>query len=380
MRRLKDMTVHEISLVKRAANKRKFLITKNAEVSMPAPDLEKIRDSLLSVPEPILKAVDAVTKGTFAKDDGAMTLTDDQAARLKAAGRMLQPVIQDVPMDAITQMLSAIGATGTDALMDTALADGVDADDAEAAAAVDDAATDATEAASDAEADAAAATDAAAEAVDAAPAAAPEEDPRQAAMQRALAKSKEVYAQMLKDAGFDPDEEGEDVPPAEAKTMAKSDAKSPEAVSKSLQDANDELAKKHKEAVSKSISLQLKLDKQEVIAKAAELPHLGKSDEIVDLLLRAKQRDAEGFDEHFKVMKTWNDTIAKSGMFTEHGSVATDEGAGIESRIDRAVANIVAKSGNTTTEKAYTHFITNTPEGREMFREYMYGSSNNAKG
>lgn len=388
MRRLKDMTVHEISLVKRAANKRKFLITKTAGARMSAPDLEKIRDSLLSVPEPILKAVDAVTKGTFAKDDGSMTLTDDQAARLKAAGRMLQPIIQDVPMDAISQMLSAIGATGTDALMDTELADNVDGDEAEVADAVDDA-SDAADAAA---VDAVEADTAAENAVTAVDPEAPatkmpelkkEDDPRTLAMQKALAKSKEVYSQMLKEAGFDPDEEeGEPVPAQGASTMAKSADEKPrdvEPVEKSYRDAHEQLVQEHKEVVSKSIALQLKLDKQEVVSKAAELPHLGKSSDMVELLLRTKQNDPAGFDEHFKVMKSWNDSMAKSDIFVEHGSKATDEGAGVESRIDRAVQNIVAKSGNLTHEQAYTQFITETNEGRAMFREYMSGSEK-AKG
>ncbi|RYF52404.1 MAG: hypothetical protein EOO38_00265 [Cytophagaceae bacterium] len=382
MRRLKDLTIHEISLVKRAANKRKFLVTKTAGEPMPAPDLEKIRDSLLSVPEPVLKAVEAVAKGTFAKDDSTMTLTDDQQARLKAAGRMLQPVIQDVPMDAITQMLAAIGATGTDALMDSDIAESVDADTATDAAAVDTAADvqAADTLASDAVDAADAATQAAAMASPDMPATADatavtDDDKRAQTMKAALEKSKAVYTQMMKDAGFEEDEDEQPVDKGADIMKSGEIMKSADALAKKHRDELADMKKKHLEAVSKSCDLQLKLDKQEMIAKAAQLPHLGAADKLVTFLLNNKQKDPDGFAENFNVMKAWNDTMSKSDIFSEVGSQAVDTSNGdAESRINQMVMNLVQKSGGMSPQQAYTQVVTRTPEGQAAYKEYMDSS------
>lgn len=380
MRRLRNLNVHEISLVKRAANKRKFLITKNLGAPMAA-DIEKIRDSLLAVPEPILKRLDEVAKSAFKKDDGTMMLSDDAQARLKAAGRMLQPIIGDISMDQVAQMLSAIGAVGADALMDSDVADDAAGDavvmpDVDAAA---DAADDAQDAASDlAEAtdDAAVATDAMADPLDVVTptVVAPENDKRKASMQKALDASRAAYTQAMKDAGFDEEELNEEESPMNKSEVAKSHA--PEAIAKAHKAEITALEKRHQEAVAKSVSLQLTLDKNEMVNKAAELPHLGAPEKMVDMLLRSKQKDPENFGENFSVLKSWNDAMNRSDIFIEHGSQASPKATGAEGQIAEAVAGMVQKSANLSPEQAYTQFISETAEGRALYRAVVTESFN----
>lgn len=109
MKRLRSLDVHEISLVKNAANAKKYLVRKHQQ-DAPMPDAQSIREQLLAVPKSTVFAIEMVAKA--AAEAGEMT--EEAQAAMKAAGRILAPHASNISSEQVTNLMQAIGMLAGD--------------------------------------------------------------------------------------------------------------------------------------------------------------------------------------------------------------------------------------------------------------------------
>ncbi|RYF12796.1 MAG: hypothetical protein EOO40_00385, partial [Deltaproteobacteria bacterium] len=300
MTRLKKLTaldVHEISLVNRAANQKRFLITKAEQEGLNAmPTNDDIRDTLLAVPAPLMAQVEAICKSADGMDDEA-------TAACKAAMRILQPHMDRIPKGALNEALQAIMPTkDDDAAPDTTTAmqsgtnKSADTDDGEAAdeEAADKAAGNAPGPDEDGEEEMA--DKAMPDFIKAKIKAKEDKEDDKDGKKKALAKSQGVQAPAslrYAESQIAGQEQAADTHTQEFNVAKSANldlssftpeqraAIAPIFKSQAAQtEAHQALLAEHREAIAKSQALQHKLDRQEFVAKAKAFPHLGKADEL----------------------------------------------------------------------------------------------------
>lgn len=412
LRRLKDLEVHEVSLVNAGAQGQQFLIRKSKD-GKPMPTAESIRQQLLSVSEPIVQSIEAVAKAA-GDEDGT---SEEAMAAMKAAGRILAPHADNISCDQVTKLMQAIGMMAQDP-------EDVDATSADMASNENDAAIQAQQSATNKsdDDDGDDGDDGDDEDEEAADKAAPP-------WLKAKIKGKDALG---KDADVDDEADDEDddakkggaggkkknpfakaaaapvcvdaqmrypggAPDSRAQTpletaVAKSaglDLKGfSEAQRAALEPilksqaaqfaATEELRAAHKEAVAKSASLQHKLDRKEFVAKAEDFPHLGNADELGAKLHALSLNHPEGYEDFVGILKSANAAYDNSGLFTERGSSLSLVGDAA-SRIDAHIDAVVQKSDGMTREAAYSQFL-KSAEGKKLYAQNRLEARRAAKG
>jgi hypothetical protein len=416
MKRLRALDVHEISLVKSAANARKYLIRKRAEEGS-MPDVQSIHEQLLAVPQTTVLAIEAVAKSA-GDDDG---MNEEAQAAMKAAGRILAPHADNLTSEQVTKLMQAIGMLAQDKA-DT------DANAADAQQNANDADIKAAEGANKAAPKAGNEDQRDAEEID------EQEQEAQKADKPKWLHDK-IKGKADKDDSGDADDEqdeddvgktggasgpGMDLPKAKdtdskkkfpmakaaddavlanpqmryASDAARNAAPNPlestvaksahldlsgfteaqraalEPITKShaaLADSHRALEAAHKEAVAKSQALQHKLDRKEFVAKAAAYPHLGKADELGALMHNLHDKDPDSFAAWEGVLKTANAAQDSSALFEERGSRLSESGSAAAD-MDKAVAAFVQKSATGLSRDQAMDAFLKTDEGKQLYR------------
>lgn len=375
MRRLKDLDVHEISLVKRAANKRRYLIVKSdtgvssmatpqaapkanaaqdllaAMASIPREKLEHIAAIAKSAKSRVHKADGDAPEGDMSPDD---VLPEDAQNALKAAFRILAPYAEAISAGTMADFADALGveADADDADVDgdvdgdVAMSDGADdedevgkADDAPAADADKLDAMAKADAEEEDDADKAAKSDEAKDEVegeDVPPSVAKADgmpdfaDATDADKEAAMAAARTAYADAMKQRGIQEaaqkaDEQEDDEDDALAKSGVEKSAfslkglsdkqrKVLEPVLKSHFDRFAELERANRELIAKSEKLDEEMQRREFIAKAAkEFGALGRPEEIGESLMRLHKKDPDGVDSWCRIMKAANEQMLHGG-------------------------------------------------------------------
>ena len=111
--------------------------------------------------------------------------------------------------------------------------------------------------------------------------------------------------------------------------------------------------------------------KKEFKEKASEFKHLGVETDSLAETLRLVQKNApEHYGEVEKILKTADETIGKSAMFSEFGSNVHTQGGSAWSKIEKA-AEAIKKDGETS-QQAIDRYI-QTEEGSKLYNEYNNG-------
>jgi hypothetical protein len=397
LKKLSDLQVHEVSLVNRAANLKRFLITKAEQEGLNAmPTTESIRDTLLAVPAPLMAQVEAICKSADGMDDEA-------TAACKAAMRILQPHMDRIPKKALHESLKAImpesdaAVTDDDAAPDTTTAmqtgtnKSADTDDGDAAdeEADEEAADKSVNAPGpDEDGEEEMADKAMPDFIKAKIKAKDDKDAKEKdkdAKKKALAKSQGVQAPASlryaedqvagQERAADHTHEESNVAKSASLDLSSFTPEQRAAIapifkSQAAQaDAHQALLAEHKEAIAKSQALQHKLDRQEFVAKAKAFPHLGKADELGEKMHDLHDASPELAEKWFDVLKSANLAAGNSDLFQERGSRMSGTTAASASKIDQAVAGMVTKSvGGMTHAQAVRKFLS-TDEGKKMYNE-----------
>lgn len=406
LRRLRSLDVHEVSLVKDGAVGKNFLIRKNKDGS-PMPTAQSIRDQLLSVPEPIVKNIEAVAKAAGDTDG----INEEAQAAMKAAGRILAPHADSLTSDQVTKLMQAIGMLAQDKEDTDAIA--ADTAQNQQAAAIEN-----QEAATNKAADGDEEDDADEEAADkAAPkwlkakmdakkkgdekdSKDPDDDEDEDSVdktgcasgpgigdmdlkkQTKLNKSAEdgvsAPSQMRYASSAPEDRAPLPLETAVAKsaeldlkgfTEAQRAALEPILKSQKAQaEATEQLRQAHKEAVEKSAALQHKLDRKEFVAKAAAFPHLGTAEALGEKLHNLHVKDPDGYEAWVGILKSANASADASPLFKEHGSALGATGD-VAEKMKAAVTGLVQKSATPMSyAQAESEFL-KTSEGKRLYAE-----------
>lgn len=420
MRRLKDLDVHEISLVNRGANRRRYLVVKSdgpgaaPMADAPTTTAQELMAAFAKIPKDKLEAVASIAKSArmkVAKDDGEVTteeLSDQAQNALKAAFRILAPFSEQIGSDTMADFTDALGVASDE---DTADEDAVD-EVAEAAA--DDVAdsvgkADEDEDKKDEDEDVSKATDDADEVAQKADEPPKEEaeddvppqitkaegmpdfaDAAQDDVDAAMDAARTAYAEAMKqrgkqetaakadDTAEDKDEdEDKDKDAVEksafARDLTREQRRLLEPVMKAHIDRLSALEKQNRELVAKSAQFETEMRRREFIAKAArEYSALGKPEEIGENMLRLHQKDPEGLEAWERIMKAANAQAKEggvSGMFQELGTAMSPAltSSDAQDRLTQAVDARVQKSaGGRSREQIEAEFL-RTPEGRALY-------------
>lgn len=133
MRRLKNLDVHEVSLVGKGANGKKYLIIKSQTgeampANTPAPVAEKLLAAFARIPKEKIEAIQLVAKSARARvrkadgeadeaaaDAGDGALSSDAQDALRAAFRMLAPWSEELTPDVMGDFTDALGVAADEA-------------------------------------------------------------------------------------------------------------------------------------------------------------------------------------------------------------------------------------------------------------------------
>jgi hypothetical protein len=130
-----------------------------------------------------------------------------------------------------------------------------------------------------------------------------------------------------------------------------------------LTDAREKLAKADDEIRMK-----------EVVAKAEKLSYVAPTDELAIVLKAASDNlDAETFEKLENILKTANERVEKSNLFSEMGrsSLNNSESAGDSwAEIEKAASEMVEKSDDLSQSAAVDKFLS-TPRGAELYSKYL---------
>ena len=430
MRRLKDLDVHEISLVKRAANKRRYLIVKShtgvSGMATPqaAPKANAAQDllaAMASIPREKLEHIAAIAKSAKSrvrKADGDIpegdmpddaVLPEDAQNALKAAFRILAPYSEAISAGTMADFADALGVE----------ADAEDAEDVDGEAATDDGEIGKADEEPEADAeklDAMAKADGddededkaeksdevkdEVEGEDVPPSVAKADgmpdfaDASDADKEAAMAAARTAYADAMKQRGIEEaaqKSDGEEDDEDEDETLAKSGIEKSafslkglsdkhrkvlEPVLKSHFDRFAQLERANRELVAKSQKLDEEMQRREFIAKAAkEFSALGRPEEIGENLMRLHKKDPEGVDSWCRIMKAANEQMlhgGADGLFKELGTAmgnAQTTGGDAYAKIQQHVDGLVQKSAvGKTREQIEAEFLS-TPAGRRLYAE-----------
>lgn len=152
--------------------------------------------------------------------------------------------------------------------------------------------------------------------------------------------------------------------------------------------SNQELVKKNQEMERDIIAMKAAERRKEIVAKAAEFPHLGLPQE--DVVANLVDADRLGKDSYERVCKNFaalSEQNRTSGLFKEIGSSASmNAGSNTSSdnawaKIEAAAMGLVQKSAGTgapmTQAQALTSFLS-TSEGAKLYDEYKSGRPHGA--
>lgn len=389
LRRLRSLDVHEVSLVKDGAVGKNFLIRKNKDGS-PMPTAQSIRDQLLSVPEPIVKNIEAVAKAAGDTDG----INEEAQAAMKAAGRILAPHADSLTSEQVTKLMQAIGMLAQDKEDTDAIAADTAQNQQDAAIENQEAATNKAADGDDTEEEEEDAEDADEEATD--KAAPPwlkdkikgkdkkddKDDAEDDKKKAPFAKSADtgVSAPSMMRYASDAPEDRAPLPLETAvaksaeldlKGFTEAQRAALEPILKSQKDqaaATEQLRQAHKEAVEKSAALQHKLDRKEFVAKAAAFPHLGTAEALGEKLHNLHAKDPDGYEAWVGILKSANASADASPLFKEHGSALGATGDAAE-KLKAAVTGLVQKSASPMSyAQAESQFL-KTSEGKRLYAE-----------
>lgn len=149
MKRLRDLEIHEVSLVGVGANRKKFNVIKNKEGKAMGVKPQDLLNLLTRIPKERVEAIEHVAKSAklrVAKSDGDDAdgaldagMSENAQNAIKAAGRILAPYADQLTPDVMDMLADALGLDGAEEDMTDEAAD--DAQDA-----ADDVADDAADA------------------------------------------------------------------------------------------------------------------------------------------------------------------------------------------------------------------------------------------
>ena len=113
---------------------------------------------------------------------------------------------------------------------------------------------------------------------------------------------------------------------------------------------------------------------KEVVAKAEKLSYVAPTDELAIVLKAASDNlDAETFEKLENILKTANERVEKSNLFSEMGrsSLNNSESAGDSwAEIEKAASEMVEKSDDLSQSAAVDKFLS-TPRGAELYSKYL---------
>jgi len=373
MRKLFSLDPKEVSLVTRAANKKKFLITKaHGEVQM---NEKEIQTLVTTIDKPTLGRIDKILKafgmkkdeskdnaekeihvdidshkdeseegGEIEKEESA-PLSDRAQAALKAVARILAPFkeeIKDEHLDAIQQELGMM--------------EGKD------------------------------------EELEKGQMAQPQKEISKEHSAEAMEEAKKAYKSHLEKLGYRkyPDEE---VAQKSKSVLDEGDDEeeedvSKEKVAKSEVDLSafpkeqrthlEMIFKSNAELVTKNADLEKQLNaereariQKEFSERAAQFKHLGDTNEIAAILKSLSEKDPEAFKKTETILKTANDQIAKGELFKELGTRTGGSVGDAEGRLNALVDSVVQKSGNTKTKEQIYAEVLESSEGRKLYSDMM---------
>jgi len=426
MRRLKDLDVHEISLVKRAANKRRYLIVKSeigassmatspaspsanaaqdllaAMASIPRQKLEHIAVIAKTAKSRVKKADGDIPEGDMPADD---VLPEDAQNALKAAFRILAPYSEAISAGTMADFADALGVEGDEEAQEDAEAadgtdDGADVGKADDAKIEELGKAEDSEEEKDAEAQKTDEVKDEEQGEDVPPAVAKADgmpdfaDASDADKEAALAAARTAYAEAMKQRGIseaaqkaadetDAEDEDEDVAKSvigksalNLKGLDKSQRAILEPVLKSHFERFEELERANRELVAKSQKLDEEMQRREFIAKAArEYNALGRPEEIGENLMRLHRKDPEGLASWERIMKAANEQMKQGGadgLFKELGTAmgnAQASGGDAYTKIQQHVDGLVQKSAQGKSREQLEAEFLNTPAGRRLYAE-----------
>lgn len=381
-KRLTKLEPGEVSVVSRAANRKKFHILKNEDGSMP--DTAPTSNSNAA----LISAIDSISEGdlesiskaaeavAIAKADGSEAADSRLQTTLRAVGKMLvpytkarddgTPAITRADLDPIFDALGIGTADETSAYEEDAeqaeeqfnmsVEKGVDGpgcgpgvEKAEAAMS----GMGKPEGVSDADHEA------------------------------AKKAAKDAYDAAMAKAGYSGTKKAEDEKKPEAETKSEDAKMDKEDVEKSaLSGFNAEqraalapIFKSQREAIAKAEAKAARLEetllRKEIVAKAAGFKNLGVSaEELAEQLFDMQTKHPEGLPRFEKLLKSLDAQAGHGSLYKEVGSSApAATGSSAAERLDGAVASLVAKSDGRSKAQVYRDFI-KTPEGQELYKAY----------
>ena len=382
MKRLHSLEPKEVSLVGKAANKKKFLVFKNSKGKQMSVQQEIVEMMKKADPK-ALKNLEKVVKAMMPSDAGMAagdmppkkdssvyklegkegedsvdehTMIGDRAqAALKAVGRILEPFKGEIKAQHLMKVAGAVGigddhAPGdvqgeeapVDHMMKADCPEGVD----------------------------------------------PEHHAK------AMGEAQKMYKAHLEKMGYrkHEDEQPEmksmmkakkdDMEEEEEEDLEKKVQKSgrldlsafPEAQRPHLEaifKSNMELVKKNQD-LEKELSHErdVRLEKEFNEKAAALTTHTGANKaEIVKIMKSMHSKDPEALKFFEAVLKAQNEQAKSSGLFKTVGSDRAAKVGDPASQIDAIVDGLVLKSGGKTKEQVYSEYIA-TPEGKKLYNEY----------
>ena len=377
---LSNLDAREVSLVKRGANRRKFLIAKSDNFD--AGSLRELERHVDAEIAPVIEKLnqDRIAKaagdGVDAQDDTSSQLSARAQAALAAIARILAPVadqLTDSDIDAIQAQLGMDGADGEDDDDDEEDKENEAEDDAENDPADD---SEGTGGASIPDINVA----------DAAPdelSMAKPDSVKPEHHQEAMAGAKDAYVNHLKQKGYKVGTQNEKDSPKEP--VKKSDDTiadhRPEVIAKAI----DDLQTQNKQLIEKSAKLEADLaieradrENRELAVRAEKYKHLGvnKAD-LVSIMKTADGQGKEHTETLDRMLSALNEQarVNKSipgGLMGELGSRLGADGdtSSPEAKLNEMAAQYVAKSSAPMTHaQAYTHLITHDPDAKRLFAE-----------
>jgi hypothetical protein len=357
VRRLKNLSVHEVSLVKQAANKRRYLVAKakgasvgnTVSVDVDTQKLQMLASIKPEVKSAIAKAVQQVAGTTDEATQGAM----------HAAGNILAPHVAQKKLtpDMVAQLLASLGwdddedddmaddedtnVSPTDTAVQMSKADDGDGEDEmDADGGDDDEDTEKSAEKDDPELE--------------------DEDENQEDLFKPKAKKKRAKAATKKEKDVT-----KSATPPDLASFSQAQRTELAPVFKAFND----LQAAHKVAVAKSEQLQDKLDRKEFVAKAAELKNLGNAEELGEKLHTLHKASAKAYEDMHQLLKAANAQLDanNSKLFGELGSSAEASAGTAADEVRAKIDGLVQKSaGGKTREQIEADFY-NTAEGAQLF-------------
>lgn len=381
-KRLTKLEPGEVSVVSRAANRKRFHILKNEDGTMPdaqEPISKSLTDLIQGVESVSATDLEAISKAAekvaVAKAAGGETDPRLQTT-LRAVGKMLVPYTKArddgtpaVSMADLAPILAALGISDAadgeaeeeeetaEEMMNMSVEKGVDgpgcgpgvekADAAMSGMSKPDGVTDAQH-------------------------------------EAAKKAAKAAYDDHMAKNGYTGTKKAEEEKKPSASTKTEDEMTEKDDIAKSAfasfpaeqRAALEPIFKAQREAIAKAEAKAARLEetllRKELIGKAEGYRHLGlDTADLAEQLYEMQTRHPEGMPKFEKLLKSLDAQAKRGGLFNEVGSKATgsNEGSAAE-MLDSKVASLVAKSDGRSKAQVYRDFV-KTPEGAELYKNYQ---------